>query len=376
MLQSAGTKWRKWCGLSGKLHLKSSRKECSQQSRWCFHRPARGPSHGQQSRWASEWKLIQQSRTSKECLAAWSGQGHRFQGQWATITWLRWLWWTCVNISVNCCENEMVTMASFGCNHSNTRLWDMSHFTTQQSAPLMMHSFFAAAWSLPDSVSEMAQCCWTQTPSILQVLWNSQDWQCHMAYVAPLRAKALYKILYIYKPYFRYLYIYIFLENFYFDTKLRLVHFRPPESMLLLKSEFCWSKFRAGILICRFAQQPFFLGLTRDREVFWTHVAHPKLSTTLNAGPLEFQTSWTSTQVKGLLDICLEFSDPRRPTWQWLELDMVQKKKFDTASSVSLPECSLWTHAGFRTEDQYVKAQAWNWFQLCRSHWPSGFSCC
>lgn len=77
------TKWHKWCGLSGKLHLKSSRKECSQQSRWCSHRPARGPSHGQQSRWATEWKLIQQSRTSSA--------GHRvngcnrFQGQWARI---------------------------------------------------------------------------------------------------------------------------------------------------------------------------------------------------------------------------------------------------------------------------------------------------
>lgn len=67
------TKWRKWCGLSGKLHLKSSRKECSQQSRWCSHRPARGPSHGQQSRWATEWKLIQQSRTS-------SANGHRVNG--------------------------------------------------------------------------------------------------------------------------------------------------------------------------------------------------------------------------------------------------------------------------------------------------------
>ena len=73
-------------------------------------------------------------------------------------------------------------------------------------------------------------------------------------------------------------------------------------------------------------------------SLFWgAHERSRGLLDSCGPSKVEYDAKcWNSKHLLYILDICLEFSDPRRPTWQWLE--MVQKKKFDTASSVS-PEC-------------------------------------
>lgn len=232
--------------------------------------------------------------------------------------WLRWLWWTCVKISVNCCENEMVTIASFGCSLSNTSFWDMRNSTTQQSAPLKMHSFFAAAWSLPDCVSEMVLL--DETPSILQVLWNSQDWHCHMAYVAPLRAKGWNKArlsyiyivciieFYIFLYYslqsiitFIITYVYILRKfQFWYKTQLRTLS-ATWEQVSCWNRSFCWSEFRDEILICRCCAAAVSFFCSRDTERSFERSLD-------SCGPsrVEYvkcwrsQTSRTPTQVKSM----------------------------------------------------------------------------
>ena len=151
-----------------------------------------------------------------------------------------------------------------------------------------------------------------ETPSILQVLWNSQDWHCHMAYVAPLRAKGWNKarlsyiyivcIIELYMFLYYSLYNYTYLGNFNFDTKLRFAHFRPPESRLCVGIRvFVDQNFVMRSSSADVAQQPFLFFCSRDTERSFERSLD-------SCGPsrVEYvkcwrsQTSRTSTQVKSM----------------------------------------------------------------------------